>query len=1165
MTFADPGLFVHRASRMERLAQQLASRLDSDRPDNPMSAQTIVVAHAGLGRWLLGELSRRAPGHAGYGIAANFDLILPWQWLDRIAHETLGDAASGAASWRREVLRWRILAALPLVDATPIRACIAGEDGARRSFQLAGNLAGVFTQYLVYRPQWIEGWERPLAATDDWQAMLWRRVHSGVGTPHRAQRRQALLEALAAGGADATRAHGGPPLHVFGVSQLAPDVLDALRAYSLQRPVHLYFPDPCREHWSYLHSQRALLRSGDDPSALYFEVGHPLLVALGRVAQDFCLALDEIDANDERDALDEDDVLDAGACLLERVQSSIRCLAPDLVGAGFRREGVPCDIEDRALQLAAIRARDDASLRVHVCHTRLRELEILKDALLCALADDPSLQHRDIVVMAPDIAAYAPFLAAVFGEPARYRSDPLHVPWHLTDVGLASLHPLMGAFTHLLDLAESRFTVSDVLGLLDVPALARRFAIDATAREMLERCLRSARVAWGLDAAMKEQVGGAAVEANSWKSGFDRLYAGLIAGQDGATEMLDGIVPLAGVSGNAAEALGQLDRLLGQLRAMRAGLASARTLGDWSAWLGDRLEGLFLLDPRDDDEVAAMDALRGMLVDLSAQALEAHVTASQPWTVVREALREALQAVPEHQPFLLGGVTFCGLVPQRSIPFRMICLLGMNEGEFPRQGNDGGLNRMREQPRRGDRDTRSEDRYLFLEALMAARERLHISYVGIGVHDGKPRNPSSVLAELLQFLDEQHAITPDEDVERPWLVTHPLQPFDARYYERDRNGRLLHDPRLFTYDASFVGCGRDVAGDSNRFIRPTLEATVPSAAADITLAGVTRFWRDPARDMLRRGAGIDLDALEADGWRDREPLETALEPLDRFDRRLLFDALEAGVRELPSDVPPWLAQSGVLAAGALGARAYAQAMEGAYVTLAAARACFPDGRAERIAQAIDLDLGMGLRLNGKIERVFHAGDGRLLLFDAKPAGQAGFREWLPFFVDWAALRLTVGDRATASFIECAGQKHARKASLPVLVGTITMQDEASLRHGLRILIEEFQRAHRQPLLFFPKTAWSYATASADQRMEKGRAQWQEGSDFGSRAERDYAPGYAALLTRGIDLFDARTPEHAAFVSTVERVCRVLDPQRTVLMVDSAAPASRADTQPAAMA
>ncbi|WP_108471524.1 exodeoxyribonuclease V subunit gamma [Rhodanobacter thiooxydans] len=1137
------GLIVHRGSRTERLADALALQLEAQRPANPLAAQTVVVAHPGLRRWLLGHLAQRSGPHGGHGIAANIEMILPWQWFERAARRALGDEALIGGAYRHELLRWRLLMALPTLKAPEVAAYLAGDDAARRGFQLAEHLAGLYTQYLIYRPDWVLDWEQhPARHAGDWQAVLWQRLRAAIPRPHRAQRSAALLEALRAGDAVA----GDPPLHVFGVSHLPPDVLAALQATALHAPVHLYFPDPCREHWVYLRKQRFLLTHADDPEALYYEVGHPLLVALGRIAQDFCLTLDECDALDERDPLDEAEPLDDATALLARLQSSIRCLQPERVGAPIRAQqadGVALDDILPAL-------RHDASLRVHVCHTRLRELEVLKNTLLRCLADDPTLQHRDIVVMAPDIGAYAPYLAAVFGEPAQYRRDPLHLPWHLADVGLAHAHPLMSAFAQLLDLAESRFTVSEVLDFLDVPAVARRFALDASARDSLERWLRRARVAWGLDAAMKAEAGAAAVDTNSWQFGLDRMYAGLIAGQDGDDGLLDGILPLEGVAGNAVEALGQLDRLLGELRQLRHAFAGARPLAAWSEWLLERLDTLFLADPRDAAEQNALDALRRLVAGLAGQAAEAGIDTPLPWSVVREALRGALEAVPERQAFLLGGVTFCGLVPQRSIPFRVVCLLGMNEGEFPRPGHDAGLNQILAQPRRGDRDTRSEDRYLFLEALMSARDVLHVSYVGEGVRDGKPRNPAAPLAELLQFLDEQHGLAGDATAERPWRVRHPLQPFDARYYERDAQGRPRHDPRLFSYEPAFLAAASISAGTPPFLDAP---ATTPeTVAGEMTLGTLRRFWRDPARDALLRGQGISLQALDDRGWPDREPLETPLDKIERVDHRLLFDALAAGRAELPAEPPAWLARSGMLAGGAIGERAWTQLRDALRPLLAQAHPLFAGGGAQAHAQAIDLDLGDGLHLTGTIDRVFRGADGKLLWFDARPGRAANLKDLLDFYLDWACLQLAhAGDGAPlqATLLEQVRRTHGGSSVLVAqtagMLDTIRAQEGEQLRHGLRRLVEAYRAAAQWPLLFFPRTAQAWAGNEPKDRLAKAAAAW-EGDSF-NPGERDYAPGYAALLSRGLELFDEASPAHRAFVAATELVCGVLDPQRTTLM------------------
>lgn len=1132
------GLIVHRGSRTERLADALALQLEAQRPANPLAAQTVVVAHPGLQRWLLGRLAQRDGPHGGHGIAANVEMILPWQWFERAARRALGDEALVGGAYRHELLRWRLLMALPSTKAPEVAAYLAGDDAARRGFQLAEHLAGLYTQYLIYRPDWILDWEQqPARHGSDWQAALWRRLRAAIPQPHRAQRSAALLGALRADEGLA----GEPPLHVFGVSHLPPDVLAALQATALHTPVHLYFPDPCREHWVYLRQQRFLLAHADDPEALYYEVGHPLLVALGRIAQDFCLTLDECDATEERDPLDEAEPLDDATSLLARLQSSIRCLQPELVGATIREQRA----SGASLGEILPALRPDASLRVHACHTRLRELEVLKNALLRCLADDPTLQHRDIVVMAPDIGAYAPCLAAVFGEPAQYRNDPLHIPWHLADVGLARAHPLMNAFAQLLDLAESRFTVSEVLDFLDVPAVARRFAIDAGSRDALERWLRRARVAWGLDAAMKAEAGAAAVDANSWQFGFDRMYAGLVAGQDAGDGLLDGILPLEGVAGSAVETLGQLNRLLDELRQLRHAFAGSRPLAAWSEWLLERLDAMFLADPRDAAEQNALDALRRLTAALANQAADAGIDAPLPWSVVREALRGALDAVPERQGFLLGGVTFCGLVPQRSIPFRVVCLLGMNEGEFPRPGHDAGLNRILGQPRRGDRDTRNEDRYLFLEALMSARDVLHVSYVGEGVRDGKPRNPAAPLAELLQFLDEQHGLAAEDPAERPWRVRHPLQPFDARYYERDARGRPRHDPRLFSYDPAFLAAPASAGTPS--FLGAPMAVPEPVAQGEITLVALKRFWRDPARDALLRGQGISLQALDDSGWPDREPLETPLEKIDRVDHRLLFEALAAGRDELPAEPPAWLAHSGMLAGGAIGERTWTQLRDTLRPLLAQAHPLFAGGGAQAEAQAIDLDLGDGLRLTGAVDRVFRGADGRLLLFDAQPARAAGLREILAFYIDWAVLRLSHADGVHGDYLEPT--PNGKAARSPSLLGPVQAQDTAQLRRGLRRLIQAYRTAEQQPLLFFPRTAQAWAASAPNDRLARAAAAW-EGDGF-NPGERDYAPGYAALLSRGLELFDAESPAHRAFVAATELVCDVLDPDHASLLKNPA--------------
>jgi exodeoxyribonuclease V gamma subunit len=1092
------GIIVHRDSRLEVLAGQLAQALDAESSENVLAPRTLVVAHPGLGRWLLRAFAQR---DGLRGIAANFDLIEPWQWLERAAESALSEPAG--ADWQHERLRWHIHALLPDIDDAHVAAYLTGGQGAARRLQLAERLAGVFAQYLIYRPDWLADWEKG-KDRGDWQAGLWRRLRKRIAQPHRAQRNAQLVAALSAKG-DGERL----PLHVFGVSHLPADILDALQALSAHREVHLWFPDPCRHYWADLKTPRELLRLQPDGEDLYYDIGHPLLVSLGRMAQDFFIRLDalglELGGDEGTDG-------DAPATLLGTVQTSIRECDPSKVGAHAS-------------------TADDASLRVHSCTTRLRELEVLKDALLGALAADPQLQHNEIVVMAPDMGAYAPLLPAVFGEAARYSDDRSNIPWHLADVHLAQTHPLLRAFAKLLDLAESRFAVSEVLDFLGVPAVARRFGLAPEDRAALETPLRRAHVAWGLDAAMKAQAGGAAVEQNSWAFGFDRVFAGLIAGADSDDILLDGILPLAGIDSTLAEALGRLHRLLDTLRGMREGFRQSRTLRDWCDWLAARVDALFRADPRDAAEQNALDALRRAIAEVGAQA-DAAGAEPLPWIAMREALRGQLDAVSARQPFLLGGVTFCGLVPQRSIPFKMVCLLGMNEGEFPRQGADSGLNRMLRNPRRGDRDTRREDRYLFLEALMSARARLHLSFIGRSADDGSRTNPAAPLAELLRFLDEQCGLGKDDA--RPWLIEEPLQPFDPKYFRENDRG-------LFSYAAAWAH-RTGVLESAPPFIDLSTVQVEPPQSAELSFAGLRGFWRDPIKAQLRTLAGIDRGAFDTDAGADREPLQATTDRRERFEWRLAMTALESGQSALPAAMPDALSASGAFAAGAIGASAYAAARELAQPVLAMAREILgSDARRQPCAVAFEC---LGTRLTGTVADVFECADGRRVLLGLSLHRAAEFRDLVPFFIDWAALRLS-GIAAECVFLE-----YPEKAKEPhdaPLAKFIRTQSVERLRAGIEALSRRALESADRPLLFASKTAWAWCEADPDARWDKARAAW-EGSDHHT-GERDYAPGYAKLFAREMDFLDGKSAASKAFEAACLLVAGALDPGHHVLLAE----------------
>jgi exodeoxyribonuclease V gamma subunit len=636
-------------------------------------------------------------------------------------------------------------------------------------------------------------------------------------------------------------------------------------------------------------------------------------------------------------------------------------------------------------------------------------------------------------------------------------------------------------------------------------------------------------VAWGLDAAMKAAAGGAAVENNTWSFGFDRIFAGAIAGTDTDGQLLDEVLPLPGIDASAAFALGRAHRLLHSLRELRDGFAQPRRLRDWCAWLGERVEVLFRVDADDAAEGRALDALRRALAELGTQSTAAGAQ-KLSWSVAREAVRGQLDTVSERQPFLLGGVTFCGLVPQRSIPFRVVCLIGMNEGEFPRDGADTGLNQMLEQPRRGDRDTRREDRQLFLEALMAARENLHISYIGRDAIEDRRIDPAAPLAELLQFLDECHGLSAMDM--RPWLIEHPQQPFDARYYDAS-------DVCLFSFDGRF-------AQDADVRVEPVAFVDLAGSAQPArdetriwTLDGLTRFWRDPLKAQLHELAGIDRGALDDDAALDSEPLAAGFDRRDTIEKHFLFEALRRGWSTLPDTAPPELARSGRIAGGLIGAAAWSHVCALTQPLLDQVRSALGAETSQQPC-AVDIDLG-DMRLTGNVRDLFACARGRTVV-GVRPGREADFGDLLPFYIRYAALRLS-GHEVSAAFVEVSKKEGERS---PPMLDAIIEQDATQLHTGLRTLLELARQAPNAPLLFPPKTAWAWCAAEIDSRAAMAEQTWL-GNEFQKNGESKYAPGYGALFLRDLDFLRDDSAAARTFAQTCATVAGVLDPGYTTLL------------------
>ncbi|MFT3761679.1 MAG: exodeoxyribonuclease V subunit gamma [Pseudoxanthomonas sp.] len=850
MREASAGFHLISSNRLEWLAGRLSARVARPADPGSLAPETILIPQPTLRRWLQAELAGRL------GVAANLEFLTPSEWVWRM----LRAAQPGLpehSPWEAATLRWRLYALLgdgdlPAAVAEHLRRA-RGQPALAR-WRLAESLASAFDKYQAYRRTLLEAWEAG-AQPDDWQAGLWRRLQRD-GAPSRSRLVGDWLRRFS----DAAASPPGlpPRLAAFGTIHVSPDVLRMLAAAARHCELDFYLPSPSAEYWGDVEPLRTILhRDGPDalPQALAdAQHDNPLLRAWGAAGRDFVAQLYSYELAQPHSE-DEGFVEPPRDTLLHALQRDV--------------------LERRAPQVLADIDRNDLSIQVHACHSKLREVEVLHDRLRGLLDDpsfDPPLQPQEIAVLAPDIGDYLPLARAVFG--GFDRDDRRYIPFTLSDRPQAQAHPLVGLFLSLLELPQSRRTVSEVCDLIAVPAVMAALQLQEGDLDRLQRWFADAGVRWGDDEAMRERLGFGRWREHSFAFGVDRLLLGYATGDEDA--LVGGVAPYAQLEGGDGERLDRLIGLLHRLRELDDWLRAPHAAAEWRQGLSQAFLGFLPKRALDEEERGARRIVAEAL-DAFAREASAGLTADGllPCEVVAAALRDALALPSPHQPFLGGGVTFAGMVPLRTVPFRVICLLGMDADAFPRRESGGDVNRIVDdiqggRRRLGDRSVREDDRFLFLQLLVAASDVFYLSYGGRDARDGSVREPSALVSELLDVAqrylppgDESEEAKAAADAYRRLRIEHPLQPFSAQAFGAG-------DARRFSYRSEW----RQVEGASGFVSPPPFFAQpLPPAEADaaLDLRELRFFFRNPAKAFLQGRLGLQLPRDEG-GDRDAEPL-----------------------------------------------------------------------------------------------------------------------------------------------------------------------------------------------------------------------------------------------------------------------------------------------------
>ena len=847
-------LILHQSNRLERLADALAEVLRA--PMTPALAPEIIAVQSnGMARWLRMRLADRL------GVAANIHFPLPASLIWQLFGRVLPDLPA-QSPYDREVLVWRLMGMLPgLLDGepfAPLRAYLADGGDDLRRYQLAARIADLYDQYLVYRPDWILDWER--GGGDTWHAPLWRELVRSIGDGHRVQVQERFMTALAGGPPPADALP--PRLSLFGIPTLPPAQLAVFARLAATLDVHVFLLNPCRQFWAEIRSGREIARrvKDRDPRELYLETGNDLLAACGRQGRDFLTLLLDCDPHEETyfDAPGEDSLL--------------HCVQTDILHLRNRGEEEPVG--------TAVRS-DDRSIQIHSCHGPMREVEVLYDQLLALFEANPQLEPGDVAVMTPDIEAYAPFIEAVFGtaEPDR------RIPFSIADRRQRVEDPAAGALFALLEIAEGRFGADQVLSLLEVEPVRRRFGLVEADLPQIQDWVRGTGIRWGVDGESRASLDLPPTREHTWRAGLDRLLLGY-AMPAGGRRLFGGILPYDEVEGTASRAVGRLCTFAEALFAARDELVRPRPVSEWATLFLDLL-GRFL--EADEDGETQVAELRRAAVALAAEAARAGFDQPVSLAVARSALQAALDEGWGGGRFLAGRVTFCAMVPMRSLPFEVVCLLGLNDATFPRSRRAPGFDLMSDDARLGDRSRRDDDRYLFLEAILSARRVLYLSYVGQSNRDNAPLPPSVLVSELLDYVERGFTVEAADGSRHGRLLTrHPLQAFSPRYFRDGADG-----PRLFSYSDEYCEASRarkNRGGPEPFLARPLAEPSDEWRTVD--LARFIRYFRQPTRYLLRERLRIHLEEREG-LLENREPF--TLDALSAYGlRQELLDLRLAG-------------------------------------------------------------------------------------------------------------------------------------------------------------------------------------------------------------------------------------------------------------------------------
>ncbi|MBN2034094.1 MAG: exodeoxyribonuclease V subunit gamma [Deltaproteobacteria bacterium] len=1064
---------VFTGNRLEILAGALADLLLTPL-SSPFDQEIIVVQSKGMERWLSMQLAER------HGVCMNCRFPFPNAFVKEIFRMIRHDIPE-LSLFEPDVMTWRIMKVFPSLIEAPafntIRIYLESDQSDLKRFQLSQRIADLFDQYLLFRPEMMFRWEQGKAK--HWQAFLWRRLAEAHGHNHRAALAKELFTALEM----STKPPAGFPrrISVFGISALPRFYVQVLSFLTRIIQVNLFLMNPCKEYWGDILAtsemkKRILPQKAVHREHLHLEQGNSLLASMGGLGRDFFemiqeLQMEEISLYEEPEEKN----------LLTSIQH-------DVLHLYERREKKEISPEDLSIQ-------------VHSCHSPMREVEVLWDQLLRMLEEVPGLLPKDILVMMPDIEGYSPYIQAVFDRP---KEESRRIPFSIADRNVREEGGIGEALLNILDLEGGRFGVTQILNILESRAVRCRFGFSDEDLEKVREWVSETGIRWGIDENHKKVLGLPSFPQNTWRAGLDRLLLGFaMPGRD--ENLFCGILPHYGVEGGETRILGSLTDFAEKLFERSASFGRLKTLEAWQMELAKLLEDFF--EPGEELE-QELQMIRRMLDHLVETGRASGFDEPVHLRIVRSCLRQGLEETGFGFGFMTGGVTFCAMLPMRSIPFRVICLLGMDGEAYPRQSKPLGFDYMARYPRRGDRSRRNDDRYIFLEALLSARERLYISFVGQSIQDNSTIAPCVPVSELLDYAEQGFKIS-DRDIRGHLVTRHRLQAFSPEYFK--------NHPKLFTHSEEHHEIARSLLSDRKEpgpFVTEGL--TEPDETwRKLGLDGLCAFYSNPAKFLLSRRLGMYLEE-KFSLTEDREPFEVVALERYRLEETMLRRRLQG--RALKEDFLFTVA-SNRLPHGTLGQCFYENLSSGVERFVQELKPLMGG----QCLAPLEFELSVGsFSLTGTLDGIFK--DGMIRYRYGRSRGKDFVVSWIHHLV-LTCLRPEGYPRHTvlAGLSGKSGKERKR-----VFYEYRPPEEGEAILDGL---LKRYWEGLKSPLHFFPESSWNYAdqrlsrVKPPEESLEQAVRTW-EGNEW-SRGELE--DSYYQLCFRGSNPIDSQFEEIAVEV------------------------------------